>query len=64
MANYSGIPQLNYYDMWRIADHVLANQGNNLPLIQWEIDNYVNITKANDYSFYVEAVTVEAGYKI
>ena len=62
MSNFSGIQNLDYYNMWRIADHVLSNQANNLPLTQWEIDNYVNITKANDYTFFVEAVTTESGY--
>jgi len=47
--------------MWKIADHVLGNQANNLPLTEWELDNYVNITQANDYSFFVEAADMEMG---
>ena len=61
MSNLSGIKSLDYYDMWKIADHVLSNQANNLPLTEWEIDNYVNITQANDYQFYVESATLEMG---
>jgi hypothetical protein len=61
MSNFSGIKSLDYYDMWKIADHVSGNQANNLPLTEWEIDNYVNITQANDYSFFVEAADMEMG---
>jgi hypothetical protein len=61
MSNFSGIKSLDYYDMWKIADHVLSNQANNLPLTEWEIDNYVNITQADDYVSYVEAANMELG---
>ena len=61
MSNFSGIKSLDYYDMWKIADHVLSNQANNLPLSDWELDNYENITIANDYTFYAEVATLEMG---
>ena len=61
MSNFSGIKSLDYYDMWKIADHVLSNQANNLPLTEWELDNYVNIIQATDYTSYVEAGNLEMG---
>ncbi len=61
MSNFSGIKSLDYYDMWKIADHVFSNEANNLPLTQWEKDNYVNITQADDYVSYVEAANMEMG---
>ena len=61
MSNFSGIKDLDYYNLWKIADHVLSNQANNLPLTDWELDNYDNITIANDFVFLTEAPTLEMG---
>ena len=59
MENLSGIKNLDYYHMWEIADHILVNIPNNLPLTQWQIDNLYLIEKANDYTFYIDFVTIE-----
>jgi len=61
MSILSGIKSLDYFNMWKIGDHVLCNQANNLPLTDWELDNYVNITQANDYQFHLETATIEMG---
>ena len=59
MSNLSGIQNLDYYEVWPIADHILCNQANNLPLENWHIDNYANIIMAYDYTFYAETKTLE-----
>ena len=61
MKNLTGIENLDYYNVWIIADHVLSSQANNLPLAEWEIDNYVEIMKAYDYSFNADFNTIEQG---
>ncbi len=61
MTNLTGIENLDYYYLWLITDHILSNQGNNIPLTQWEIDNYAELLKAYDYSFSVDLKTVEMG---
>ncbi len=52
---------LNYYNMWQIADNILVNEANGLPIQQWEKDNLDEIMIANDYTFYIDFVTVEMG---
>jgi len=64
LSNFTGIENLDYFNIWIIADHILSNQGNNIPLAQWEIDNYAEIIKAYDYSFNVEFRTDEMGFVI
>jgi hypothetical protein len=61
MSNFSGIKNLDYHGMLQIADHILSNQANNLPLTEWELDNYVEIIKANDYASYARAANMEMG---
>ena len=61
MSTESGIPNLDYYHMWEIADHILVNEPHKLPLTSWEIANYKEIMKANDYTFYIDFVTTEMG---
>ncbi len=46
----------------KIADHVLSNQANNLPLTEWELDNYVEIIQAIDYVSYAQAANMEMGW--
>jgi hypothetical protein len=62
MSEFSGIKSLDYYSMYKIADHVWVNQANNLPLTDWEIDNYANITQADDYTAYVEGATLDLAF--
>jgi hypothetical protein len=61
MSNFSGLTSLDYYNIWKIADHVLSNQANNLPLTEWELDNYVEIIQAIDYVSYAQAANMEMG---
>ena len=47
--------------MWEIADHVLINIPHNLTITDWEKRYMKQIQKANDYTFYIDFITIEMG---
>lgn len=61
MTAYSGLTNLNYYNIWEIADKYMVQYALNLPIEQYILDNLKAITTANDYTFYIDFVTVEMG---
>ncbi len=64
MSLLSGInldKPLNYYKMWKIADNYLVNEANGLPIQKWIKDNLREIMFANDYTFYIDFITMEMG---
>ncbi len=59
MKQNSGIKKLDYYELWQIADHILVNEAHNLPLQNWQVENYDKIMRANDYTFEIDFKTQE-----
>ena len=61
MATKSGIKDLSFYHMWEIADHYLVNLAHGLPISNWVLENLENILRINDFTFYIDFLTVEMG---
>lgn len=63
MIQESGFTNLkdNMYMIWQIADKALVEEAHGLPLEEYIIDNYDKIMELNDYTFYIDFVTVEMG---
>jgi hypothetical protein len=49
MSNLSGIRNADIYRLTPIVDSALSKLASNLPLQQWVIDSYKNLTDLNDY---------------
>jgi hypothetical protein len=54
MANLSGISptELTLYQIWQIADHIMVNVPNGLPITDWQKKNMKTIMYLNDLVFY------------
>ena len=63
MSNLSGLPpeELDMYHIWEIADHIMVNLPNGLPITEWEKENEKTIMYINDLTFYVDFITTEMG---
>lgn len=61
MSVKSGITDLSFYHMWEIADHYLVNLAHGLPISNWIEENLETILWINDYTFYIDFVTIEMG---
>ena len=61
MSILSGIPPsvLDLYNIWQIADHIMVNLPNGLPITDWEEENKQTIMYLNDLTFYINLITTE-----
>ena len=59
MSTLSGITDLPLYQMWQIADHIMVNVPNGLPITDWQKANMETIMYLNDLVFYHDFHTVE-----
>ena len=61
MSTLSGIPPnvLDLYNIWQIADHIMVNVPNKLPITKWQMENKQTIMYLNDLTFYINLITTE-----